>query len=611
MRRFQTLAIATTAATFLLIAVGGLVRATGSGDACPDWPTCFGRWVPPLEYHTLIEYSHRLLATVVGLLGLLLLGETLLHYRRVRQVWVPVVAAAVLFATQAVLGGLVVLHGLNAWLVTAHLATSMLLFGALVHVTANSFCMVKLPLKGASIRGSDPGFARLARISTGATFVLLLVGGYARGEGGVIDGLGWPLIDGRLVPAMEGIVTAHFLHRLAAALVGVLLVILVVRAWTMPKERRSLDLVLFSSIAAGLFVVQAMVGAATVWTGRAPWTVVTHVVLSALIWGSLVTLSTISKRLSGRRPTVSPESNGHAATPKPPLRRTTAAYFQLTKPRIVLLLLITTVPAMVLAAGEVPSPLLVLATLLGGTLAAGGANAINQYYDRDIDEVMRRTRSRPLPAHAIAPETALTFGLLLGGVSFFFLGITVNVLSALLALAALLFYVLIYTVWLKRSTPQNIVIGGAAGAVPVLVGWAAVTGSVQSPAWVMFLIVFLWTPPHFWALSLRHARDYAAANVPMLPVVKGERRTVASILRYSFVLVGSTLLLWPVAHMGAVYVAAAVVLGGLFVARAATLYRTRQPAAAWALFKFSISYLALLFAAVAVDSLAHVPLFAS
>jgi protoheme IX farnesyltransferase len=618
MRRIQSLAVAITGATFLLIAVGGLVRATGSGDACPDWPTCFGRLLPPLEHHTLIEYSHRLLAVLVGALGLGLLWIAVARFRRVGQVLWPVVAAAVLFAIQAPLGGVVVLGSLRPWLVTAHLAAAMLLFGALVHLTANLFCLVKLPAKGPAIRGSDPGFARLALATAGATFVLLLVGAYARGEGGVIEGLGWPLVNGRLVPALEGIATAHFLHRLAAAVVGVLLVVLVARAWTMPRERRSLDLVLLSTAAAGLFVLQAMVGAAAVWTGRAPWSVVAHVALSALIWGSLVALATVSRRLSGPRPVETRAAAAEATAPaaeavEPATAGRTsggavASYVQLTKPRIVLLLLITTVPAMVLAAGTVPSLGLVGLTLLGGTLAAGGANAINQYYDRDIDRLMGRTRSRPLPSHRIAPENALTFGLFLGGVAFYLLATTVNVLSAALALGALVFYVLVYTVWLKRSTPQNIVIGGAAGAVPVLVGWAAVTGTVGAAAWVLFLIVFLWTPPHFWALSLRHAKEYAAAGVPMLPVVRGEAQTVRSILRYSLVLVGATLLLWPVAGMGAVYVAAAAALGAGFVRHAVRLRRRATPALAMGLFRFSISYLALLFAAVALDRLVRIPI---
>jgi protoheme IX farnesyltransferase len=285
------------------------------------------------------------------------------------------------------------------------------------------------------------------------------------------------------------------------------------------------------------------------------------------------------------------------------LRERTSAYVQLTKPRIIVLLLITTIPAMVLAKDGFPSVLLILSTLFGGALAAGGANAFNCYLDRDIDHIMRRTRSRPLPSHRVHPENALAFGYALGAISFFWLATTVNVLAAALALSALAFYVFVYTLWLKRSTAQNIVIGGAAGAVPVLVGWAAVTGSLAMPAVLLFAVVFVWTPPHFWALSMRYAKDYAEAGVPMLPVVKGIRGTALQILVYSVVLVAVTLALYPVAGMGALYLVAAVVLGGMFIQRAVKLWRTTTPAVAMGLFKFSILYLGLLFTAVAADRL--------
>jgi len=278
---------------------------------------------------------------------------------------------------------------------------------------------------------------------------------------------------------------------------------------------------------------------------------------------------------------------------------------QLTKPRIVLLLLITTVPAMVLAQRGIPSLWLMAATLIGGTASAGGANAINQYVDRDIDNVMRRTRRRPLPSGALTPSSALAFGLILGGAGFLWLAVLVNLLAAALALAAFAFYVLVYTLWLKRSTSQNIVIGGAAGAAPALVGWAAVTGRVGMPAAVLFVIVFLWTPPHFWALAMRYERDYAAAGIPMLPVVAGTKVTARQILWYSLVLVAATLALYPVANMGPLYLVISLVLGAVFIARAWWLLREGTPRAAMGLFKYSIFYLALLFAAVAADAIAR------
>jgi len=279
------------------------------------------------------------------------------------------------------------------------------------------------------------------------------------------------------------------------------------------------------------------------------------------------------------------------------------SYFLLTKPRVIELLLVTTVPAMVLAAGELPSITLMLAVLLGGALAAGGANTINCWIERDRDQMMRRTHSRPLPAGAIAPRDALVFGLALEASAFAWLWATVNLLSAALAVSAMLFYVFVYTIWLKPRSPQNIVIGGAAGAVPVLVGWAAVTGRLDAPAWVLFAIVFCWTPPHFWALALRYEDDYRAAGIPMLPVVRGNRAAARQILAYTVVVVAVTFALLAFDDMGVLYVVAAAVLGALFILRAVRLDHDVTPARAIKLFSFSNMYLALLFAAIAVDTL--------
>jgi protoheme IX farnesyltransferase len=279
------------------------------------------------------------------------------------------------------------------------------------------------------------------------------------------------------------------------------------------------------------------------------------------------------------------------------------AYFALTKPRIIELLLVTTVPAMIVAQRGWPPVDLIIWTLLGGALAAGGANAINCYVDRDIDSIMGRTRGRPLPAHRVRPGNALIFGTTLGLLSFGLLWTTVNSMAAALALSALLFYVFVYTIALKRTTPQNIVIGGAAGAVPVLVGWSAVTGTIEAPALAMFGIIFYWTPPHFWALSMRYEDDYAAAGVPMMPVVYGRTETTRHILMYSLLLLAMCLVFFSVARMGFIYLCAALALNALFVAGALRLRRDPTTDRAWSLFRYSISYLALLFAAMAADQL--------
>jgi protoheme IX farnesyltransferase len=285
------------------------------------------------------------------------------------------------------------------------------------------------------------------------------------------------------------------------------------------------------------------------------------------------------------------------------VRSRASAFLALTKPRIIELLLVTTIPTMVVAARGVPSVRLMLATLVGGSLAAGGANAINMYVDRDIDAVMARTAHRPLVTGAVTPAAALIFAVALEVVAFGELWVLVRPLSAVLAVSATLFYVFVYTLWLKRSSSQNIVIGGAAGAVPVLVGWSAVTNSLSWAPLVLFAIIFVWTPPHFWALAVKYDDDYRAAGVPMLPVVAGFARTARQIIAYTIVLWVTSLIFVPVAGMGVVYTVAALVLGAVFLYYAVELRRTASPAQAIRLFTYSISYVTLLFAAMAVDQL--------
>ncbi len=301
-----------------------------------------------------------------------------------------------------------------------------------------------------------------------------------------------------------------------------------------------------------------------------------------------------------------PEVTPQQVTPSASLRQKVQAYVALTKPRIIELLLITTVPAMILADRGWPGIQVVLLTLIGGSLAAGSANTINCYVDRDIDQLMHRTRKRPLVQHQVAPRSALIFGIVLGIAATLVLGLTTNWLSALMADAAIAFYVFVYTLGLKRRTSSNIVIGGAAGCFPVLIGWSAVTGTVGWAAAVLFLVVFLWTPPHFWALAMRFKDDYAAAGVPMLPVVATPVFVARRIVGYSWLMVAASFLLVPVGHLGLVYIVSAAITGGWFVFEAhALLARTsagRDPSP-MRLFHLSISYLTVLFLAIAIDQL--------
>ncbi len=282
------------------------------------------------------------------------------------------------------------------------------------------------------------------------------------------------------------------------------------------------------------------------------------------------------------------------------------AYFALTKPRVIELLLIATVPTMILAAGEIPPLTLMLATLFGGALSAGSANAFNCYIDADIDKIMGRTKNRPLVTGELTKTEALWFAWGIGVLSVVWLWVTVNLLSALLSLAAILFYVFVYTLGLKRRTPQNIVWGGAAGAMPALIGWSAVTNEVSITAWILFLIIFLWTPPHYWPLSMRYLEDYRDAGVPMLPVVAKNEVVGRQIILYAWAYLAATLLLIPIAGMGLVYTAVAVIAGAWFTWESHRLYNEAKvgiPKNPMRLFHGSISHLTLLFLAIAIDPL--------
>ena len=291
----------------------------------------------------------------------------------------------------------------------------------------------------------------------------------------------------------------------------------------------------------------------------------------------------------------------HAVPTQQSIWSVVGAYVALTKPRIIELLLVTTVPVMVVANNGVPGVWLMVATVLGGSLSAGGANAINMYVDRDIDAMMERTRNRPLVTGVVQPTSALVFAILLELFAVLWLWYFVNLLSAALALAACLFYVFVYTLWLKRTTTQNIVIGGAAGAAPVLIGWAAVTNSLSLSAWVLFALMFFWTPPHFWALAIRYKDDYGKAGVPMLPTVRTLDETTRQMLIYSVVVVACSMVFAVTAEMGILYWVGAVLLGFFFLAMTVKVRHTKSTADAIRLFTYSITYVTLLFALMAVD----------
>jgi len=590
------LSFATTALTFVLAAAGGLVRATNSGLGCPGWPKCYGRWVPPADHHAIIEMTHRYLASAVSIGVIATCAIAILFHRRDRvavglgATLVPVVIA------QALLGAYVVHRELEAWTVVAHLALAMAFAAVTIALTVH--------LRTDPERERHRGSARLG-IAAIAVYLQLLLGSYVSGRGAGLVFRDFPLHGGRVIPAGLGraLPALQFAHRLwAYAVVAVLAYALVD---TRRRYGRGSTSTKLAHAAVGLVGLQVVLGALNIWTRLNPAVVTAHLSVATLIFGATWAAFLISRR----EPTVKASSDVTATQTEAmppsssPVRDKVTAYVALTKPRIIELLLVTTVPTMVVAQRGMPSIWLIVATVVGGTLAAGGANALNMYVDRDIDALMKRTAGRPLVTGAASARGALVFATVLEIVAFGELWFLVNLLSAVLAVSATAFYVLVYTIWLKRRSSSNIVIGGAAGAVPVLIGWSAVTGKVEAAPLVLFLIIFVWTPPHFWALAIKYREDYAAADVPMLPAVATLQSTARQIVFYTVLLWGATLVFSPVGHMGGIYDAAALVLGAAFLVLAIRLWRQLTVKASMQLFSYSITYVMLLFGAMALDRL--------
>lgn len=604
MKSFRSALRLLLGATIGLVVIGVIVRATDSGMGCPDWPLCYGQLIPPttdsgdvIAYKAWLEWIHRTIAAVIGLIALAVVVIALRNLSGRRSLQGASISLLALVLFQAWLGRQTVLESNSGQSVTAHLATAMAFVGLQVWVLARS--------------GYDESLAGIRRargsvvapiVAAGGIYALLLFGSNVTGTDTGLLYPDWPLMGGTLFPPITELSTPMIVHRYATAIVAL---ILVAALWIVRREQGSPPRVRqLLTYAVVVFAVQCVIGAVQIFTKLAPWTQTLHVALATVIWIFTVgaaSIALLEGRVSGGSP------SGGSPSSKLTRRETLAAYIALTKPRIVELLLITTVPAMLLAAHGVPPLTLIVATLVGGTLSAASANVFNCIVDADIDAQMARTAARPLVTGSISVGSALLFASMLGVASFIFLALTTTIMAAFISLLAIAFYVLVYTLILKRSTPQNIVIGGAAGALPPVIGWAAVTGDISLVPILLFALVFYWTPPHFWALALRIGPDYAAAGVPMLPVTAGPAETARQIWLYTILLVVMSLMLWAVAGMGLVYLAVAVIGGGVFLLRA---WRLRSEVlgegllrGATRLYRFSISYLTLIFAAIAIDAI--------
>ncbi|HUH97623.1 MAG TPA: heme o synthase [Anaerolineales bacterium] len=381
-----------------------------------------------------------------------------------------------------------------------------------------------------------------------------------------------------------------FLHLALVGISAVLMIWIFLKAWR--EQRDDSRLLPLTTVTAVLFFGQAFVGAVQVAQNFPVHLVVLHTVTAVALWISLSALAVIAG-VSARDGKKFPQAD---------LRERIRDFLVLSKPVIVALLLVTTFGGLVAGGKAWPSPALAFWTMLGGALAAGGSSALNQYIDRGLDKNMQRTSQRPLPAGRMQGAEGLSFGLGLCLTSYYILAGFVNLTAALLSLAGIFYYVLFYSLWLKKATVQNIVIGGGAGAIPPMVGWAAATGHLSLAAWILFLIIFMWTPPHFWALAIVRAKDYERAGVPMLPVVRGERETRLQILIYTLVLVGTTLLLPLIRATGTIYLVSAIVLGLGLIFAAWRVWRIPGNKVAWTMYRWSSMYLAFIFLALMIDA---------
>jgi heme o synthase len=596
-----------------LIVLGGIVRITGSGMGCGDhWPRCDGEWFPPLDLPTLIESSHRWAAALVSTLVFAVAAVALRRHRSEPALRNPALLAAFLLVVQVLLGAVTVKLVLPPWVVITHFANAMLLLAALLVVALRAAPEAPAALARED-RYSDHGLV-LATVALG--FVLILFGAQVANFDAGLLCLGFPLCNGSALPPEGDLARLHWSHRVLA--LGFLLVLgVLVSRLNTSRSPETTAVRRWGATVLGATLVQIAVAAAMILHLLPTGLRALHLLVGTVIWAALVALAFYS----ARTPRTAMSSRAHARDLAPEwlehggqdpsvaaLSRDdngpslAADLVSLTKPRIISLLLVTTVAPMFITPAGLPSPVLVFWVVVGGYLMAGGANAINMWFDRDIDTRMSRTKLRPIPAGRISPAAGLTFGLGLATLAFTVFWFQVNPLSAWLALGGLLFYVFVYTVWLKRSSPQNIVIGGAAGAFPPLVGWAAVTGGLDLAAVYLFAIIFYWTPPHFWALALVKQADYARAGIPMMPVVRGEARTKYEMLVYTLILLPLTVLPFFFGALGPFYAVAAALLGARLLWHCVRVVRERPiTPVAWGMYRYSLLYLALLFIAMGVD----------
>ena len=581
---------------YVVIVLGGIVRATNAGLTCAGWPLCRGQWGFPTDPLALISYLHRFATVLVVPIVSFAAIWAWIKFRQERWISLTLFLAGIILAIQILVGRFIVLQDLPGMETAVHLGLSLLLELLVIVPAVVAFYKSQAsPAVGQPRMIFRTPFARLAVASLAAVFILLVSGTFVSASGATTACSGWPLCNGRWLPlTMAGWI--NMAHRLIVLGTGILMVALLLKAW---KTQRTQAPILVSTTAGVvLFFSQALLGGLKVASGFPAYLLALHEATAAAVWAVFVVM-VVAVGMAAR--TAEEESQDAVAAKQ--REHLVKDFLALTKPIVVLLLLVTTYAGMVIGARAWPPISLAFWTLLGGFMAAGGSGAINQYIDRYDDFKMQRTQKRPIPSGRMTPAEGLAFGVALTLGSFFLMVAMVNLLAALLTLAGIIYYVLLYSVFLKKTTVQNIVIGGGAGAIPPLVGWAAATGSLNIPSLFLFVLVFMWTPPHFWALALVRRKDYARAGVPMLPVIRGEKETRWQILIYTVELVGLTLLLPLFGLGGGVYFVSALALGAFLLQAAWKVWKHEGNKVAWKMYRYSSMYLAFIFVALMIDAL--------
>ncbi len=580
----QRLLDVTIVLLYLLVVLGGVVRAFRL-QGCPDWPLCYGRWLPPPDVAAWVTWLHRLDASIVGLF---LVASTALAWAELtitHPVTRMLALTVPLLLVEAGVGGLAAMANLPARFVALHLGLSLIILAQVLMAAVYARYGRRRWARAASARWIDTTLLVL--------YVFLLSGALVTQSGAAWACPDWPLCRGQVWPTGDWQALLNVGHRYLALVVGGLL------AYTWYHARRDTALHpgarRWLHVALVFFLVSTGLGAIAVWTDFHGWASVAHLVVGVTVWSALVLAS--AQAYAVEVPRKRRERPAGQAKPVPRWR----AYVGLMKPGIVALLVVTTLTGMIIAARGWPDSRLLFWTVLASILSAGGANAINSYYDRDIDGRMARTSRRPLPQGLVPPRKALYFALVCVAAGVLIMTVMVNPLAGVLTALGAFWYAVVYTQWLKRRTVQNIVIGGAAGAMAPVVGWAAVTQRVDLLAVILFLLIFLWTPPHTWAFTLVVLRDYERVGIPMLPVVKGIPATTREIVVYSWLMAAVTLAPSVFGILGTTYTLGMVVLNVVFLYLAHRLHQRPEKALANRLYQYSNAYLYLAFALMAFD----------